>query len=91
MKDGAHVINPDENKSIKIQWISLYVNGDNVTYFDSFGVWHILKQIKKLIGNKNTTTNIYRIQANNTLTCGSFFILLVDFMPKGKNVLDYIS
>ena len=38
MKDGAHVINPDENKSIKIQWISLYVNGDNVTYFDSFGV-----------------------------------------------------
>ena len=50
----------------------------------------MLKQIKKLIGNKNTTTNIYRIQANNTITCGSFFILLVDFMPKGKNVLDYI-
>ena len=88
MKDGAYVINLDENKSIKIQWISLYVNGDNVTYFDSFGVWHILKQIKKLIGNKNTTTNIYRIQANNT--CGSFFILLVDFMQKGKNMLDYI-
>ena len=36
MKDGAYVINPDENKSIKIQWIALYVNGDNVTYFDSF-------------------------------------------------------
>ena len=84
MKDGAYVINLDENKSIKIQWISLYVNGDNVTYFDSFGVLHILKQIKKLIGNKNTTTNIYRIQANNTITCGSFSSYLLILCKKVK-------
>ena len=42
---------------------SFYVNGDNVTYFYSFGVENIPKEIKKLIGNKNIARNIYRIQA----------------------------
>lgn len=27
--------------------IALYVNGDSMAYFDSFGVEHILEQIKK--------------------------------------------
>ena len=34
-----------------------------MTYFDSFGVEYIPKEIKKLIGNKNIITKIYRIQA----------------------------
>ena len=63
IKDGAIVIDLDQYKSIGSYWLALYENGDNVTYFDSFGVEHISKAIKKLIGNKNTTTNIDRIQA----------------------------
>ena len=43
------------------------MNGKNVTYFDSFGVDHIPKEIKKFIGNKNFITNIYRIQAYNLI------------------------
>ena len=35
-----------EYKSIGTQWIALYVNDDNVIYFDSFGVEHIPKEIK---------------------------------------------
>ena len=31
-------MNLDEYKSIGTHWIVLYVDGDNVTYFDSFGV-----------------------------------------------------
>ena len=38
IKDGAYVLNLDESKSIETQWIALYVNVDNVTYLDSFGV-----------------------------------------------------
>ena len=38
IKDGAYVLNFDECKSIETQWIALYVNVDNVTYLDSFGV-----------------------------------------------------
>ena len=43
IKGGAYVINLDEFKSIGIHWIALYVNAENVTYFDSFGVEHIPK------------------------------------------------
>ena len=43
IKDGADVINLDEYKSIGTHWIPFYVNGDNVTCFDSFGVEHIPK------------------------------------------------
>ena len=30
-------------------WIAIYVNAENVTYFDSFGVEHIPKEIGKFI------------------------------------------
>ena len=43
IKDGPYVINFDKFKPIVSHWIALYVNGNNVTYFDSFGVEHILK------------------------------------------------
>lgn len=49
-KDRAYIIN--EYKSIGIHWIALYVNGDNVKYPDTFGDVNVLKQIKKIIGNK---------------------------------------
>ena len=43
IKDMTYVINLDEYMSIENQWITLYVNGDNVTYFDNFGVGYISK------------------------------------------------
>ena len=45
--------------------IAVYVNGDNVTYFDSFEIERIPKEIRELVGHKSVTTNIYRIQAND--------------------------
>ena len=62
----------DEYKSIGTHWIALYVNGDNVTYFDSFRVEYIPKEIKNVIGNKNIKTKIYSIQANDSVMCGYF-------------------
>ena len=35
-KLGAYVINLDEFKSIGTNWIALYVNSENIQYFDSF-------------------------------------------------------
>ena len=47
VKDGTYVINLDEIKSIGTRWITLYMNGKNKIYFDSFGVEHIPKEISK--------------------------------------------
>ena len=45
IKDGAYIINLDEYESIGTHWIALYMNAENVTYFDSFGVEHVPKEI----------------------------------------------
>ena len=39
------MINVDEYKSVGIQWIAFYVNGDNVMYFDRFVVENVPKEI----------------------------------------------
>ena len=51
-KDGAYVMNTDKVKSVGTYWIALYVNGNSIIYFDSFGVEHILKEIKNFIENR---------------------------------------
>ena len=60
IKDGAYVINLDKFESIGAHWIVLYMNGNNIVYFDSFGIEHIPK------GNKNIT-NIYRIPVYDSI------------------------
>ena len=72
-------------------FIALYVNAENVTYFDIFGVDHIPIEIRKIIGNKNGKTIIYRMQAYDSIMCGYFCIGFIDFMVKGKSLLDYIN
>ena len=67
----------------------MYVNGNNVTCFHSFGLEHIPKENKKFIGNKNIITNVYRIQACDSAMCGYFWIGFIDFMLKGKSLLGY--
>ena len=89
IKSGVYIINLNESESIGTYWIALYVNDNNVTYFDSFGVEHISKEIKKIIGNKRIVTNIYRIQACDSIMREYFCIGFIDFILKGKGLLDY--
>ena len=49
IKNGAYVINLDEYHDIGTHWVALYVNNKTITYFDSFGVEHIPKEIMKFI------------------------------------------
>ena len=91
IKDGAYVINLDEYSDIRTHWIALYVQNNDVTYFDSFGVEHIPKEIKTFINNKNIKTNIFRIQAYDSIMCGYFCIGFIDFMLKGKSLTDFTN
>ena len=91
IKDGAYVINLDEYSDIGTHWIALYVNNKTVTYFYSFGIEHIPRKVKKIIGNKNIVTNIYRIQNYDSVMYGYFYIGFIDYMFKGKSLTDYTN
>ena len=68
------------------------MQNNNVTYFDSFGVEHIPKEIKAFINrplssaskNKNIKTNIFRIQAYDSIMRGYFCmdLLILCFLEK---------
>ena len=88
VKDGAYVINLDEYSDIGTHWIALYVNTKTVTYFNSFGVEHIPKQIKNFINNKNIISNMFRIQAYDSVMCGYFCTGFINFMFKGNSLTD---
>ena len=64
----------------------MYVQNNDVTYFDSFGVEHIPKEIRTFIGNKNIKINILRTQAYDSTMCGYFGIGFIDFMLEGKTL-----
>ena len=91
IKDGAYIINLDEYADVGTHWIALFCNKNNIIYFDSFGVEHILKEIKKFIANKNIISNIFRIQTNDLVMCGYFCIGFIDFMLAGKKLTDYTN
>ena len=76
IKDRTYIINLDEYESIGTHWVALFVNDNDVTYFDSFEVEHISKKISKFIGNKHIITNIYRMR---------FYVWIV------KSLLDYAN
>ena len=91
IKDEAYVINLDESSDIGTHWVALYVQNNGVTYFDSFGVEQIPKEIRTFISNKNIKTNIFRMQAYDSIMCGYFCIGFIDFMFAGKTLADFTN
>ena len=69
----------------------MYILKNDVTYFDSFGVEHILHKIKGSIGNKNIKINIFRIQAYDSIMCGYFCIGFIHLMLSGKTLTDFTN
>ena len=87
--DGAYVINLDEYADVGTHWIALFCNGNEIVYFDSFGVEHVSKEIKEFIGNENIKANVFRVQANNSVMCRYFCIGFIDFMQADKKLTDF--
>ena len=98
-KIKEYVINLDEYSDIGTHWVALYVKNKDITYFDSFGVEHIPKEIMKFMSrpslsgslHKNVIKNIFRIQAYDSVMCGYFCIGFINFMFKGKSLTDYTN
>ena len=100
-KKDAYVINLDEYKNTGTHWIALFVKTNEVIYFDSFGIEHTPKEINKFIGNEQSSSakarnkkikaNIFRMQAHDSIMRGYFCIEFINYMLKGKTLLDYIN
>ena len=96
IKKGAYVINLDEYNDIGTHWIVLYHKKNMTVYFDSFGVEHIPDEILKFINanllkNFDIIKNIFRIQAYDSIMCGYFCIGFIDYMIKGKDLIDFTN
>ena len=96
IKDGAHIINLDEYSDSGTHCVALHlgeaspkdVQNNNITYLilseqNIFG--------KKFVNNKTIKTNIFRIQANDSIMCGYFCIGFIDFMLAGKTLTEYTN
>ena len=77
------------NRNTLDSWIALYVNCDSATYFNSVSVQHIPEDIKNFIGNKSHIKNIFRLQAYDSIMCVYCDIGFIDFMFKGKSLMDF--
>ena len=64
IKDGAYVINLDEYADVGAHWIALYIKILKLLILTVLGLNMFLK---KIIGHKNIKTNIFRIQAINSI------------------------
>ena len=101
IKKGAYVINLDEYENTGTHWVSLFVKPKYTVYFDSFGIEHIPKEIDKFIGNEQSSSakarnkkikaSIFRIQAYDSIMCGYFCIEFINYILKGKTLLDYTN
>ena len=99
IKKGAYVIDLDEYENTGTHWVSLFVKANKVIYFDSFGIEHIPKEINKFINSDTTKpsslkrikSNIFRIQAYDSIMCGYFCIEFITYMLKSKTLLDYTN
>ena len=91
IKKGAYVINLDEYENTGTHWVALFVKPKYTVYFDSFGIEHIPKEINKFIGNNDIKSNIFRIQAYDSIMCRYFCIEFINYMLKGEALLDYTN
>ena len=67
------------------------MQNNNVTYFDSFGIEHIPKEIKEFVNNNNIIINTFRIQAYNSIMCGYFCIGFIGFILAEKTLTEYTN
>ena len=62
-----------------------------MTYFDSFAIEHIPKEIEKIINNRDIIASIFRIQAYDSVMCRYFCIGFIDFMFNDNSLTDFTN
>ena len=78
-KDGEYTINLDEYADVGTYWIAF------------ISIVLVLNMFLKKLKNYSGITNIFRVQANNSVMRSYFCTGFIDFMLAGKNLTDFKS
>ena len=88
IKDEVYVINRDDKKSKRTNWVSLLIDRNIAAYFDSFGTECIPQVILNKIRDKSFTCSIFRIQDDDSIMC-EFYCIFIEYMLAGKTLFNY--
>ena len=90
IKNGAYVINLDEYRDIGTRWVELHVNNKTAKETMKF---IRSKELGSAVGShrQNMITNIFRIQAYDSIMCSYFCIGFICFMFNGNSLTDNTS
>ena len=69
--------------------VSLFIDRNTSVYFDSFGIEYSPQEVLNKIKDNSITHNIFRIQGNESIMCGFYCIVFIEYMLAGKILLDY--
>ena len=90
-RDGGYVVNLDDLGKSGTHWVAIYLNNDRATYFDSFGVEHMPREVIRFLKNKDLHTNIFRVQPADSVLCGYYCIKFLEFMFSGESLHDFTN
>ena len=72
-------------------WVPLFIDTNTAAYFDSCGIEYIPLEVQSKIKEKSITSNISRIQDDESSMCRCYYITFVEYMCAGKSLLDYTN
>ena len=81
--------NLDDKQNKRTHWGSLFIGRDTAVYFDSFRIEYISQELLSKIKDKSITHNIFRIQDDDSIMCGFYYIVFTEYIISGKKLLDY--
>ena len=65
-----------------------FIDTNKAVYSDSFGIEYIPVEVSNEIRDKPNICNIFRIQDNESIMCGFYCIVFIEYMFAGKMLLD---
>ena len=86
-----YVINLDDKKSKGTHWVLLFISKNTAVYFDSFEIEYILQEALNKIKDKSFTHNIFRIRDDDSIMCGYYCSIFIEYMIAGKTLLGYTN
>ena len=85
------MINLDDQKNKVTYWVSLCVDRKTGVHSDYFGIEYIPQEVLNKLKDKSITHNLFRIQYDESIMCGFYFIAFIEYLLARKTLLDHTN